>query len=60
MSIVHRDISPSERSQRNSKGKKVAEVIEALEAINSVELDEENIAAIEAAFKKSLGIEINA
>lgn len=60
MSIVHRDISPTERSQRNSKGKKVAEVIEALEAIKSVELDEENIAAIEAAFKKSLGIEINA
>ncbi len=60
MSIVHRDISPAERSQRNSKGKKVTEVIEALESVKSLDLDEENIAAILAAFKESLGIEINA
>ncbi len=57
MSIVHRDISPAERSQRNSKGKKVAEVIE---AIKSGELDKENIAAIEAALRESSGIAINA
>ena len=44
MSIVHRDISPAERSQRDTKGKMVAEIIKAM---NAGELDEEAIVALE-------------
>ncbi len=60
MSIVHRDISPAERSQRDSKGKMVAEIIKAM---NAGELDEEAIVALEkniAARKESAELVNNA
>ena len=60
MSIVHRDISPAERSQRDTKGKMVAEIIKAM---NAGELDEEAIVALEkniAARKESAELVNNA
>lgn len=57
MSIVHRDISPAERSQRASKDKKAEEIIKAIKA---GELGQEKIAEIEAAIRESSGIANNA
>lgn len=53
MSIVHRDISPAERSQRNKDDKKF---IELLESIKTGKLEEEKITAL----KESLGLITNA
>ena len=57
MSMVHRDISPAERSQRASKDKKAEEIIKAIKA---GELGQEKISEIEAAIRELSGIANNA
>ena len=57
MSMVHRDISPAERSQRASKDKKAEEIIKAIKA---GKLGQEKIAEIEAAIRELSGIANNA
>ena len=53
MSIVHRDVSPAERSQRDKQDKKFVEL---LEDIKAGKLEEEKITAL----KESLGLITNA
>ena len=53
MSIVHRDVSPAERSQQDEQDKKFVEL---LEDIKAGKLEEEKITAL----KESLGIITNA